>query len=150
LYSDRNTHLHIRELAQALDAIASARSCSSGAVLFEQGQPAEGVLVIRRGSVCLSACSHGDSKLPYRNVGPGYVLGLPALFSGQPYSLSAQALEECVYGFVDVASALELVRNRLDLCLQAADLLASEVRALRQWQAEQMDAQGSNQRSREN
>jgi CRP-like cAMP-binding protein len=137
LQSDNDVHADVvRELAEALDAIASVHSCPSGSVLFQQGQSAEGVLVIRRGAVRLSASSHGgDAWLPYRTVGPGYVLGLPALFSGEPYSLTAEALEECVCGFVDREKALDLVRNRLDLCLQAADLLARELRSLREWQA---------------
>jgi CRP-like cAMP-binding protein len=125
----------IRELARALDAIASSHSCPAGGILFQQGQRGEGVLVMRRGQVRLSACSDGDDRLTYRTVGPGYVLGLPALFTGQPYSLTAEALEECVFGFVDRERALELVRQRQDLCFQAADLLAREVRALREWQA---------------
>jgi CRP-like cAMP-binding protein len=130
----------IRELAQALDAIASARTCQPGAVLFRQGQQGDGVLVLRQGKVRLSAPLHEGAKLSYRTVGPGYVLGLPALFSGQPYSLMAEALEECAFGFVDRERALELVRQRLDLCFQAADLLAQEVRSLREWQASHLGA----------
>lgn len=134
-HSDLHAHV-IRELAEALDALATLRSCRSGAILFEHGQPADGVLVVRRGSVRLFASDHsGDTRLSYRTVGPGYVLGLPALFSGQPYSLTAEAVEECVCGFVDRERALELMGKRLDLCLQAADLLAREVRDLREWQA---------------
>lgn len=137
---DHDVHADIvRDLAEALDAIASSHSCLPGAVLFRQGQGGEGVLVMRRGKVRLSALSHdGRAGLAYRTVGPGYVLGLPALFSGQPYSLTAEALEECVFGFVDRGKALQLVRERHDLCLQAADLLAREVRELREWQAQHM------------
>ena len=132
----------VRELAGALDDIASAHNCRPGGILFRQGQPGDGVLVLRQGKVRLSAASHdGSAHLPYRIVGPGYVLGLPALFSGQPYSLTAEAVEECVFGFVDRKRALELVRQRLDLCFQAADLLAREVKELREWQASHM---GSN------
>lgn len=140
--NDSDVHAYvIRELAEALDAIASSHNCPAGSVLFQQGQPADGVLVVRHGAVRLSASSHGgDARLPYRTVGAGYVLGLPALFSGEPYSLTAEALEECVCGFVDREKALELVRNRLDLCLQAADLLARELHSLREWQAGHMGA----------
>jgi len=129
----------VRELAEALDTIASSHTCRPGDVLFRQGQAADGVLVVRRGKVRLYAgSSDGDTRLPYRTVGPGYVLGLPALFSGQPYSLTAEALEECVFGFVERTRALELVRRRLDLCFQAADLLARELRSLREWQLTRM------------
>jgi CRP-like cAMP-binding protein len=140
LTNDYDVHADaVRELAEALDAIASSHTCTSGEVLFRQGQAADGVLVVRRGKVRLCAGSpDGETRLPYRTVGPGYVLGLPALFSGQPYSLTAEALEECVFGFVERTRALELVRQRLDLCLQAADLLARELRSLREWQLTRM------------
>lgn len=140
LTDDHDVHADaVRELAEALDSIASAHSCRPGDVLFRQGQAADGVLVVRRGKVRLCAGSpDGGMRLPYRTVGPGYVLGLPALFSGEPYSLSAEALEECAFGFVERARALELVRQRLDLCFQAADLLARELRSLREWQLTRM------------
>jgi len=41
---------------------------------------------------------------------------------------------------VDRERALELVRNRPDLSFQAADLLAHEVRDLREWQASRIGA----------
>ena len=140
--TDHDVHASlIRELAEALDTMASSHNCRPGGVLFRQGQPGDGVLVLRQGKVRLSATSHaGGTQVCYRVAGPGYVLGLPALFSGQPYSLTAEALEECIFGFVDRERALELIRNRLDLCLQAADLLAQEVRSLREWQAAHMGA----------
>lgn len=135
-------HAHVvRELAEALDAIASLYTCRAGMVLFRLGQEADGVLVVRQGKVRLFALSHDvDPPVPYRTVGPGYVLGLPALFSGQPYSLTAEAAEDCVCGFVAREQALELVRQRLDLCFQAADLLAREIRSLREWQAAHLGA----------
>jgi CRP/FNR family cyclic AMP-dependent transcriptional regulator len=138
--SDRDVNADlIQELAQALDDIAKEHCCQPGEVLFHQGQAADGVFVVRRGKVRLSAWSYdGDERLPYRTAGSGYVLGLPALFSGQPYSLTAEALEESVLGKVERQAALDLVRRRLNLCMQAADLLAREVRSLREWQAAHM------------
>lgn len=131
----------IRQLAAALDAIASSHSCSPGAVVFRRGQPGDRVFVLREGKVRLSApSSDGDTRQPYRAVGPGYVLGLPALFSGQPYSLTAEALEECVFGFVDRERALQLVRERPTLCFEAVDLLANELRDLRDWHVTHMQA----------
>jgi hypothetical protein len=49
--------------------------------------------------------------------------------------MSAEALEDCVFGFVDRERALQLFRDRLDLCFQAAQLLADGVRELRERQA---------------
>jgi CRP/FNR family transcriptional regulator, cyclic AMP receptor protein len=139
--SDRHAHA-IQELADSLDAIATARSWRPGGILFEQGQPADGVFVVRQGSVRLSACGPGNEiNLCYRVAGAGYVLGLPALFSGEAYSLTAQAVEECECGFVERELALTLVRKRADLCLEAANLLACEVKDLREWQAGHMSNQ---------
>ena len=127
----------VRELAKALDAVASSHACRRGTILFHQGQAADGVFVIRQGKVRLCAVTHEvDPPVPYRIAGPGYVLGLPALFSGEPYSLTAEAVEDCVCGFVAREQALELIRKRIDLCFQATDLLAREIRSLREWQAE--------------
>jgi CRP-like cAMP-binding protein len=134
----------IRELAIALDAIATTHRCRAGEILFRQGQAADGVMVVRQGTVRLCAGLHdGDHGLPYRTVAPGYVLGLPALFSGHPYSLTAEALEDCILGFVDRKRALELVHQRQDLCFQAADLLARELGNLREWQALHIVEHGS-------
>jgi CRP-like cAMP-binding protein len=117
-----------QELSEALDRIASRRTCSKGALLFQQGQSGHGVLVLRRGNVELYVSTEdGCTRLPYRTVGPRYVLGLPALFSGKPFSLTAEALEECEFSFVERETALQLMRDRLDLCLQAASQMASEI-----------------------
>src|SRR5271169_1648255 len=114
-----------RALAEALDRVGTRRACSRGEVLFQQGQPGDFVLVLRRGKVELFLPSaDGSTRLPYRTVGPGHVLGLPALFSGKPFSLTAEALEECELSFVQREAALQLMRDRLDLCVQAANQLA--------------------------
>jgi len=136
LRSDSDVHANVvRELADALDAIATAYTCRAGEILFRLGESASGVLVVRQGKVHLFALAQDvDPALPYRTAGPGYVLGLPALFSGEPYSLTAQAVEDCVCGFVERDRALEVVHKRVDLCFQAADLLAREIRSLREWQ----------------
>jgi len=137
LQIDSDVHAYIiRELADALDAIAAPHTYRAGELLFRSGEPAGGVLVVRQGKVHLFALEQEvDPALPYRTAGPGYVMGLPALFSGEPYSLTAQAVEDCVCGFVERERALEVVRKRVDLCFQAADLLAREIRSLREWQA---------------
>jgi len=122
-------------LIEVLDRVGTRHTCSRGEVLLQQGQPGNFVLVLRSGKAELFVSSaDGSTRLPYRTVGPGYVLGLPALFSGKPFSLTAEALEECEISFVQREAALQLMRERPDLCLQAASQLASEVTTLRKWQ----------------
>lgn len=52
-----------------------------------------------------------------------------------PFSLTAEALDECELSFVQKEKALQLMRDRPDLCLHAASQLADEVTALGQWLA---------------
>ncbi|MFZ3212055.1 MAG: cyclic nucleotide-binding domain-containing protein [Terriglobales bacterium] len=126
-------------LTQALDSFGTGQTCSPGTVLFRQGHPGHGVLVLRRGNVELYVSTEDRrTRLPYRTVGPGSVLGLPALFSGEPFSLTAEALEECEFSFVQRETALQLMRDRLDLCLQAVIQMASEITALGQWRVATM------------
>jgi len=122
-------------LTEAFDRVGTRQTCSRGTVLLQQGQPGVFVLVLRRGRVGLFVSSADRStRLPFRTVGPGYVLGLPALFSGKPFSLTAEALEECEFGFVQRETALQLMRDRLDVCFQAASQMADEITNLRKWQ----------------
>ena len=122
-------------LTKALDRVGTRHICSRGAILFQEGQPAGFVLVLHRGRVGLFVSSAaGSTRRPLRTVGPEYVIGLPALFSGKSFSLSAEALEECEISFVQREAGLQLMRERLDLCLQAASQLAGEVTTLRKWQ----------------
>jgi CRP-like cAMP-binding protein len=93
------------------------------------------VLVLRSGKVGLFLSStDGGTRLLYRTVDPGYVLGLSALFSGKLFGLTAETLEECDLSFVQRETALQLLHERLDLCLQALSQLASEITTLRRWQ----------------
>lgn len=118
-------------LTEALDRAGTRQTCGEGMALFQQGQPGYGVLVLRSGRVGLFVSSaDGSTRLPYRTVGPGCELGLPALFSGKTFGLTAEALEECEFSLVPREAALKLMRDRLYLCLQAASQMASEITAL--------------------
>jgi CRP-like cAMP-binding protein len=122
-------------LTEVLDRVGTRQTCSQGTILLRQGQPGLFVLVLRRGRVGLFVASaDGSTRLPFRTVGPGYVLGLPALFSGKPFSLTAEALDECEFVFVRRETALQLMRDRPDMCFQAASQMADEVATVRKWQ----------------
>ena len=114
------------EVQNGLEALASTRREQSHAVLFRQGEAPRGVYLIRRGSVVLTL----DSR-HHRRAGRGWILGLPSTFSGEPYSLTAVADENCEFAFIPREKVIEFVRLNPALALPLLEVLASEVSAVR-------------------
>ena len=83
-----------------LDAIG--RPCFSGAgtVLFLQGEPAEGVLMIRRGWVKLVHSFADGEVVNSALVGAGYLLGLPEVLAEQTRPMGAEAVSACHFDFL--------------------------------------------------
>jgi CRP-like cAMP-binding protein len=114
------------EVQKELEALASTRREQPNAVLFRQGEPARGVYLIRRGSVVLSL--DGDRQ---RRAGHGWILGLPAAFSGEPYSLTAKTVESCEFAFIPREKVVEFVRLNPALGVHLLEILAAEISAVR-------------------
>jgi CRP/FNR family transcriptional regulator len=114
-----------------LAKLSTPISAPKGTVLFRQGQPVKGVYVIKRGRVQLSM-SHGPKRMKYRTVGPGYVIGLPATLTGQPYSLTAEALQKVEMGYVPREQAFDFLEHDPELCIRLIDFLGRELAWLRE------------------
>jgi CRP-like cAMP-binding protein len=97
-----------------------------GAVLFRLGQPCGGAFLIRSGQVQLSLDT--VSKLyPSRTVGSGFIVGLPATFSGEPYSLTAETKSKCRLEFIPRQKLLSLLQQNPDAGFQILRLLSEEI-----------------------
>jgi CRP/FNR family transcriptional regulator, cyclic AMP receptor protein len=118
-----------------LEGIATSTAVGKGKVLFRQGDQGRGVFLLRKGKLMLSLHPRGHRKVLYRTVGPGHILGLPATLSNAPYSLAAECLADCELAFIRAEEVIDLVSKRGDLCLQAIEIMAHEVRQLRRRQA---------------
>lgn len=114
------------EVQNELEALASTRQEQPDAVLFHRGEPAKGVYLIRKGSVVLN---FDDRR--HRTAGQGWVLGLPATFSGQPYSLTAVTAENCEFAFIPREKVIEFIHLNPVLAVHLLEVLASEVAAMR-------------------
>lgn len=115
------------EVLDALEELACTRRERRNAILFRGGEPARGVYVVRRGSVKLSF-----NDRVHRRVRAGSIVGLPAVFSGQPYGLTATAVEDCELAFITREQVLEFVRLKPTLALPLLETLAAEVEAVRE------------------
>jgi CRP-like cAMP-binding protein len=97
-------------LRKKLQSMGRPQRKKKGIVLFRAGQPCRGAFLIRSGQVQLSL--EGASHLyPERVVRPGAVIGLPAAFSGEPYSLTAVTKSACRLDFIPRAELLDLLRR---------------------------------------
>ena len=102
---------------------------AKGSILFRAGQPVRGAFLVRSGRVRMSL-DH-STLCPGRTVGSGSILGLPATFSGEPYSLTAQVQTDCKLDFVRRARLLRLLRNNPELGFQIVRLLSEEIFQMR-------------------
>jgi len=101
----------------------------SGAVLFQEGEPAEGIFLVCSGAVKLSVgSSHGDSLL-LRSAGPGEILGLSSALTGQGYEVTAQTTTASEVAFIRRKDFLRYLREHGDVCLHVVESLSNDVQA---------------------
>ena len=121
-----DSFLATRELAAALEPYGSVLSHPRGLRLFERGQKAYGLFLLRSGSVRLSVPGALD-----RSVGPGSLLGVPGTLSKGIYSLSAELLEDSQVLFVPSERVSQLMIEHPEIGFQMVQLLSREIQALR-------------------
>ena len=118
-----------KDLCSELRNVSSPVVKAKGAILFRSGQPVTGAFLIRRGEVRLSL--DNSALYPARTLGAGHVLGLPASFSGEPYSLTAKAEKDCRLDFIPRARLLELLLRKPNVGFQIVRMLSEEISQMR-------------------
>jgi CRP-like cAMP-binding protein len=106
-----------------------------GTTLFRAGEPAKGVFLIRSGQVRLSL-GEAPSVYPSRVLGPGNVIGLPASFSGEPYSLTANTEKDCCVDFIPRSRLISLFRENPEVSYEIVRVLSEEISDMRQVRGE--------------
>jgi CRP-like cAMP-binding protein len=115
------------DLRSGFDHLAKATAQAKGAVLFRQGQAPRGVFLLKHGRARLSMRSDAGRNVTFRNVGPGYVLGVPSTILNKPYLFTAELLEDSQVSFIPSDQVLEFLRKRSDLCFDVVQLLGGEL-----------------------
>ena len=111
---------------QSLDRMTHESSYSGEAVLFVEGQPSPGVMVIVSGKVKLSTASADGRIIVVRMAGPGEVLGLSATVVGRACELTAETLEPTRVKVISRESFKQWLRAHPELAFQIAQELAEE------------------------
>jgi signal transduction histidine kinase len=102
---------------QALRAIAQERKFPSGQEIFREGNPGDGVYLIKDGLVEISASVGGQMSRALSQLGPGEIFGEMAVIEQQPRSATATALKETVVYFIPRDAMLGLLQRSPTLTL---------------------------------
>ena len=113
---------------QAFSSMKFSTTYPADAVLFVEGQAPRGVYVLCKGRVKLTMNSADGKTLIARICEPGEVLGLHAAVSGQPYELTAEALQPCQVNFVRRDDFLRLIREHAEASAASIQQLSNGYR----------------------
>jgi len=112
------------ELKASLKSAGRKRDFPPAHVLFREGRESMGVFLVCSGKVLMGV---RDMPKLDRVFSAGSLLGLPATFTGCPYSLTAVAVVQSDIVHVPREEFLQLMRERPNLCREATDMLGCEL-----------------------
>jgi CRP-like cAMP-binding protein len=119
-------------LQAALTAYATREIVrGEGQFVFEQGQTPKGIFLVKSGAVKVFLRSDGGRAFMVRMASADSILGLPATVTGEPYSLTAQAMMRTELLQVSREDLIALMQQDAASAVQLLALLGNEVRNTR-------------------
>ncbi len=115
-----------------LRAKASIRSFAAGEEIFKEGDPGDGVYLVRTGRVSLSARFSGGERRAFSEVGPGEFFGEMAVLDQQPRSASATAAELTEVYFVPREQMVSLLTRSTGLGMALLQEISQRMREFNQ------------------
>lgn len=100
-----------------------------GQRIFHEGGPPLAIHCLHAGHVCLSKSVHHADDVVVRIAGPGDSLGLSALLAGEPYEVTAEAVEDAAVCTIAKDTVDELLATSPPLAGEILVVLARELRA---------------------
>jgi CRP-like cAMP-binding protein len=117
------------DICSVLRPAGTPQTVAAKSVLFRAGDPPQGVFLVLRGSILLSA-GNRDSSFN-RIASKGSLLGLPSTVSDRPYSLTAEALTEVEVCCIPPDDFRSMLASNPILGMAVVNILSDEVSALR-------------------
>ena len=119
-----------QEVIDALTQRATTRPFAPGQLLFNEGDPCEGMFLLVQGSVKIVKSSPSGRQLTLAvETAPASVAELP-LFDGGPYPASVQAVDEVVALFIHKRDFRTVCLQHPQLPLQALAIVGGRLRSL--------------------
>jgi CRP-like cAMP-binding protein len=120
----------VATLPQPLQEFADLEKVESFAAesyLFIEGDASRGVFLIHSGKVDLMIAGKDGTNKMLRSAGPGTVLGLSSVLSGQPHETTAQALEPTRVGFIDREAFLTALHRSPEAWFAVLEMLSNDI-----------------------
>ena len=118
-------------LLHSLESRSISVPCSNGHMLFKQGEAPTGLYILKSGKASLVMKTEKGMELLHLTVGPGSILGVPAVVGKDVYTLSAMACAGSEIGFIARKDFEELIQSEPSLFPKILEVLAAEVRSAR-------------------
>jgi len=128
--SDLSEHKASPELVAEFSTRATKLSCTRKQILFQQGEASSGVYLIRAGEVILTMPISARRAMSFR-AAEGSLVGLPATFSNESYSMAAVAERGCELEQMDREGFWQMLVAKPSLSLDVLQILAAETRSAR-------------------
>ena len=113
---------------KTLHSIAQERSVAAGEPVFNEGDPGNGIYVIRDGLVEISALIEGGQSRILARLGPGEIFGEMAVIEDRPRSASVKAIKDTSLYFIRRAEMLELLHRSSALAWNALQEVSGRLR----------------------
>ncbi len=123
--------LNAKEIA-SLQAVASEKSFEAGSEIFKEGDPGDGVYIVKTGLVEISVPLGKSARHVFSKVTPGDFFGEMAVLESKPRSASAVARENTTVYFVPREALLNLVENSPALALTLLREISHRLREFNQ------------------
>ncbi len=120
------------DLRAGFESLAAPTFFPRGTILFRQGDSSRGVYLLMEGKANLSLRSDSGRNIAFRNVGPGYVLGLVGTILNRSYLFTAELIDDSHIAFIPGAQVVEFLKTRGDLCFEVVQMLGGELNELPQ------------------
>lgn len=120
-------HLEEAELDQLLK-FAKLRRARPGEVLFQKGDPGDGLLGILKGRIKISTISAEGKEIVLNILGPGELFGEIALIDGKDRSADATVMENAELVVIDARDFMPFLEARPDLTTRLLVMLCERVR----------------------
>ncbi|SPE32135.1 putative Cyclic nucleotide-binding protein [Candidatus Sulfotelmatomonas gaucii] len=118
-------------LIQALEQRSVSVPCMRGHLLFKQGEAPIGLYLLKSGKASMVMTAEDGEEVLHLTVGPGSILGVPAVVGRDFYTLSAMAGPGAEVGFIAQEDFEDLIQSEPSLFPKVLEVLAAEVRSAR-------------------
>src|SRR5688572_11346941 len=118
----------LRELRQ----VTRERQFHAGQEIFREGDPGDGVYVVKEGLVEISAWVNRETRRVFAQIGPGGMFGEMAVIENLPRSAGAAAARDTTAYFIPHAELLASIERSPGLALSVLQVISSRLREFNQ------------------